>query len=418
MKITIVSLVFPPESGSARRVGELALFLAQQGHHVSVITGFPSYPKGIVFEGYRKTLVHKSHWEGAVDLYRMYLYTSPKRQQFVPRLLHYLTFTFFAAFGGLLTVRPDMVYVVSPPYFLGVSGWLIARLRGARLAFDVQDFWPEAPIAWGYVKNKLLIKALLGLEKFIYNQSDVIFALSDVMKEKIAGRGVPLHKIERVYNWVDLAKFAPVCGGEQRAQYGLQGKFVILFAGNMGQAQGLDSVLEAANLLRSYSDIVFALLGDGVERPRLMEQAHNMGLGNVLFMNAVSEDQVPPYLGMADALLATLGRAKHREAAIPSKIQVYMASAKPLVVAAEGAAVQVVQQAGCGLVVAPDDPTALAAAVLRLRDMSPQARRELGWAGRTYAEKHFEQEQQCRLIESRLLELVANPSGSTRMVSG
>ena len=414
MNILVISLVFPPETGSARRVGELAQFLVQQGHRVSVITGFPSYPKGVVFEGYRKTLVQKSRWEGTVDLYRVYLYTSPRRQQFVHRMLHYLTFTVSAALGGLLTVRPDAVYVVSPPYFLGLSGWFIARLRGARLAFDVQDFWPEAPIALGYVKSRLLIKALLGLERFIYSQSDVVFALSDVMKERIAKRGVPSEKIERVYNWVDLARFAPVCGDERRAHYGLKDKFVVLFAGNMGRAQGLDSVVDAAALLRDQPDIVLALLGDGVERPRLIERAHRLDLSNLLFIDAVSEGQVAPYLGMADVLLATLGRAKHREAALPSKIQVYMASAKPLLVAAEGAAVQVVQHAGCGLVVPPDDPEALAKGVLRLRDMSPWARQELGQAGRTYAEKHFERDEQCRLIESRLLDVVSNRSAGSR----
>jgi colanic acid biosynthesis glycosyl transferase WcaI len=407
MRVLIMSLVFPPETGSARRVGELAHFLAQQGHQVSVITGFPSYPKGVVFEGYRKRLIHRSQWEGTVELCRMYLYTSPSRQQLAHRIRHYLTFTASAALGGLIAARPEIVYVVSPPYFLGLSGWLIARLRGARLALDVQDFWPEAPIALGYVRNPLLIKVLIGLEKFIYQQSDVIFALSDVMKERIGGRGVPSQKIERVYNWVDLAEFAPVCGDEQRGHYGLQDKFVVLFAGNMGRAQGLDSVVDTAALLRDHPDIVLALLGDGTERPRLVERTRNMGLSNVRFLDAVPESEVPLHLGMADGLLATLGRAKHREAAIPSKIQIYMASAKPLLVAAEGAAAQVMQQAGCGLVVPPDDPMTLAAAILRLRDMSLQTRWELGEAGRAYAEKHFEKDQQCRLIESRLLQLVA-----------
>ena len=407
MRILMISLVFPPETGSARRVGELTQFLAQQGHQVSVITGFPSYPKGVVFEGYRKRLIHRSQWEGTVELYRMYLYTSPSRQQFAHRIRHYLTFTASAALGGLIAARPEVVYVVSPPYFLGLSGWLIARLRGARLAFDVQDFWPEAPIALGYVKNPLLIKVLIGLEKFIYRQSDVIFALSDVMKERIAGRGVPSQKIEWVYNWVDLARFAPVCGDERRGHYGLQDKFVVLFAGNMGKAQGLNSVVDTAAFLQGHPDIIFALLGDGTERPRLMERARSMGLSNVRFLDTVPESEVPPHLGMADGLLATLGRAKHREAAIPSKIQVYMSSAKPLVVAAEGATAQVVQQANCGFVTPPDDPEALAAAVLRLREMPLQERQELGQAGRAYAEKHFERDQQCRLIESRLLQLVA-----------
>jgi len=405
MNIAIVSLVFPPETGSARRVGELAQSLAGQGHQVSVVTGFPSYPKGIVYQGFRKTLIQKSRWSETADLFRVYLYTSPRRRQFAHRLLHYLTFTLTSILGGLRAPRPDVVYVVSPPYFLGFSGWLIARARGARLAFDVQDFWPEAPIALGYVKNQALVKILLWLERFIYDRCDVIFALSDLMKAKIVERGVLPQKIERVYNWVDLSELVSVPGDERRAQHNLQNKFVVLFAGNMGLAQGLDVVLDAAHLLQDRSDIAFVLLGDGIERPRLVERAQSLDLRNLLFIDAVPEKDVPPYLGMADVLLATLGRAKHREAALPSKIQVYMASAKPLLVAAEGAAAQVVQQAGCGLVVAPDAPQDLAAAVLQLQTMSPQARRDLGEAGRLYAEQNFAREQQCSLIESRLISL-------------
>lgn len=407
MNATIISLVFPPETGSARRVGELVESLASQGHKVSVITGFPSYPKGIVYEGYHKALMQKSHWSDTVNLFRVYLYTSPKRRQFIHRLLHYLTFTLTSILGGLCAPRPDVVYVISPPYFLGLSGWLVARLRGARLAFDVQDFWPEAPIALGYVKNRWLISVLLSMEKFVYDRSDVIFALSATMREKIIARGALPQKVEHVYNWVDMAKFAPVSGDQRRADNGLDGKFVVLFAGNLGQAQGLDAVVDAAALIRDYDDIVFVILGEGMERSRLMQRVRDMNLANIRFLDAVPEDQVPSYLGMADALLATLGRARHREAAIPSKIQVYMASAKPLLVAAEGAAAQVVQDAGCGLVVAPDDPKSLAAAVMHLQAMSPSAWCELGSAGRAYAQKHFDRVRQCELIESRLSAIVA-----------
>jgi glycosyltransferase involved in cell wall biosynthesis len=406
MNISIISLVFPPETGSARRVGELAAFLSQQGHNVSVITGFPSYPKGVVFNGYKKTLIQKSQWEGKVNLYRVYLYTSPKRKHFVHRMSHYLTFTISACLAGMLTISPDIIYVVSPPYFLGISGWFISRLRNARLAFDVQDFWPEAPISLGYVKNPILIKILMSLEEFIYKKSNVIFALSNVMKEKIIGRGVLPQKVVLVYNWVDSSKFAPVSGDELRNHLGLKDKFIILFAGNMGQAQGLDMVIDAAKLLEEQSKIVFILLGDGIERPRLEEKVYQMGLKNVRFIDAVPENQVPPYLGMADVLLVTLGRAKHREAAIPSKIQVYMASAKPLLVAAEGDAAQIVHQANCGLTVSPDDPRALSAAIMRLQAMSQKFLLDLGETGRRYALTHFDLSRQCQLIESRLMALL------------
>jgi len=408
MNISIITLSFPPEPGSSRRVGELSGFLAQQGHDVSVITGFPSYPHGIVFEGYRKSLVHKSRWQEAVDVYRMYLYTSPNRQQFVHRVLHYTSFMASAALGGLLTAAPDVVYVVSPPYTLGVTGWLISRLRGARLAFDVQDFWPEAPIALGYVKNPAAIRMLLAIERFIYARSDVIFAVSSVMKQKIVARGVPESKVQPVINWVDLGAYAPVSGDSLRKRLGLEEKFVFLFAGNMGPAQGLDIVTSAADLLRDRHDMAFVLLGDGMDRDRLQQQSRDLALDNVIFLDPVSESEVPSYLGMANVLVVSLARAKHREAAIPSKLQVYMSSGKPVLAAVDGATAELAASAGCGLVVPPEDPVKFAEAVLELRDLGSESLSRLGSTGQAFAEAHFDRDTQCALIEQHLADVVGS----------
>ncbi len=405
MHILIISLIFPPEKGSARRVGELAAALAQAGNQVTVVTGFPSYPTGSVFQGYTRKFLQRERWEERMDVYRVFLHVSPKRKQAFHRLAHYLSFTVSSVIGGLLAPRPDIVYVVSPPYFLGFSGWLISLLRGARLVFDVQDFWPEAPIAMGYVKNGLLIKALFGFERFIYNKSKRIFTLSDVMKERIIARGVAAGKIIRVYNWVNFFGLTLESDEALRARLGLRNKFIALFAGNMGLAQGLDNVLRAAKALESQPEVVVVLLGDGIERANLMHLAQEMNLRNVLFLDAVPESEVSSYLSIAHVLLIPLARAKHREGAIPSKIQMYMANRKPMVVAAEGAAAQIVQQAKCGIAVPPEDPAALAQAILCVKDMSPQTRNELGQAGRRFAEENFDYMQQCGRIETHLRQL-------------
>ena len=185
-------------------------------------------------------------------------------------------------------------------------------------------------------------------------------------------------------------------------------KFIILFAGNLGMAQYLDNVLEAASIIQKKKEdnILFVFLGEGVEKQRLMDKSQEMGLKNVIFLNGVPETEVPEYLGMADVLLSNLGRAPHREAAIPSKIQVYMTSCKPLLVAAEGATVQLVKEAKCGLVVSPDNPEALSNAVLELSNMNVEERHKLGKAAREYAIQHFDLKKQCVFYDQKLKEIV------------
>ncbi len=407
MKITIISLIFPPETGAARRVGEIVQFLAEKGHDVTVITGYPNYPKGVIFEGYKNRFIEKSIWKDKVNIYRVGLYITSKRSSFKHRLLQYLSFMLSSFIGSLQGAKPDVIYFLSPPYFLGITAWLAAKIRGAKLAMDVQDFWPEAAIAVGWVKNKTFIKFLYATERFIYRKCDTIFTVSDVMKRKIIERGIPEDKIFPNLNWCDTNTYAPVSGDSIRKLHNLEAMFVILFAGNLGIAQSLDNVLEAAKILQANDDntIVFVLLGEGVEKSRLVEKGAKLKLNNVKFLPGVPESEVPYYFGMSNVLLSNLGRAPHREAAIPSKIQVYMTSAKPLLVAAEGASVQLVEKAICGITVPPDDPVALSKAALELAGMSKDRREQLGRAAREYAIEHFDLKKQCAFCERKLKEI-------------
>ena len=406
MKVHIVSLVFPPETGAARRVGEIALALSERGHQVSVVTSFPSYPKGIVFSGYEKALLQREIWKGKICVYRVFTHTSSERQQTMNRVLNYLSFTMFSLLALMALPKPDIVYVCSPPYFLGLTGWVAAALRRSRLVLDIQDLWPDAPIALGYVRSSWLIKILQSLERFIYSRASLVLTISDTMRTWVADRTEEKSKVTLVHNWVDLIQYSPVDGHALRTSLDFETKFVLLFAGNIGKAQSLDMLLDAAIELRNDMEVEFVILGDGVEKARLMKRANDLSLKNVSFLDSVEENRVPEFLGMADALLVTLGRAKHRDAAIPSKLQVYMASSKPLIVAAEGATAQVVRTAECGLVVAPNDGRALADAVLLMKKMPESERFRLGQAARVFAEEHFEMAQQCAKIEAHLAKLL------------
>jgi glycosyltransferase involved in cell wall biosynthesis len=319
--------------------------------------------------------------------------------------LTYLSFAIFSLIGLMAGPKPDVVYVASPPYFLGLTGWVACVLRRSKLVMDIQDLWPDAPIALGYIKSKWMIQLLKAIEQFIYARASLVFTISETMRTLVAERVKDGSKVWLVCNWVDLKEYGPVDGMALKSRLGFEGKFIALFAGNIGKAQGLDMVLDAARECGDNPDVQFVVLGDGIEKERMMNRAEQLSMRNISFLDPVPEDQVPAHLGMADVLLVTLARAKHREAVIPSKLQVYMASAKPIVVAAEGAAAEVVRIANCGITAAPHDGKALAEAVDAVRRMSNSERDRLGQAGRLYAQEHFSMKRQCAEIERHLVEL-------------
>ena len=247
---------------------------------------------------------------------------------------------------------------------------------------------------------------LRWIERFAYSRASLVLTISQTMKDRVSDRVKVISKVVLVQNWVDLNQYCTTDGHALRTRLGFQGKFIVLFAGNIGKAQNLQILLAAAVHLRGQTEVQCVILGDGVEKTRLIQRANQLSLKNLSFLDSVEENHVPEFLGMADVLLVTLGRAKHREAAIPSKLQVYMASAKPIIVAAEGATAEVVESAGCGLVVAPDDGKALAESMCVMKRMSESGRDHLGQAGRMYAVEHFSMGQQCSKIESHLTKLL------------
>jgi len=409
MKIAIISLVFPPESGAAKYPADLALQLAASEHSVSIVTGFPSYPKGMVFPGYKKRILDKTVWREKIRLHRVWLYTSPKRDSFLHRLLHYLSFTFSAIYGTLALPKQDVIFVFTPPYFLTFAGWMVKIITGAKLVVDVQDFWPEAPIALGMIRNSLLIRFLLWTERLFYKKCDLIIALSPVMKNKIAARGIPEEKIAVVYNWADLTGRTVSSNEDLRRVLGLEDKFIFLFAGNFGQAQGLSVFLNTADKLRQETKIHFIFLGDGIEKEKLQNIAAQKNLSNVSFVNTVPADEVFNYYALADVLISHLIPYPHREAAIPSKTQGYMASGKPIISAVAGATAEIITHANCGWNVEPNNAEAMAKAVFTAMETPPEELNNLGANGRRFAEQNFNMSEQCKKIEQILIQLRNNP---------
>ncbi|MEW5807016.1 MAG: glycosyltransferase family 4 protein [Acidobacteriota bacterium] len=412
MKILILSQYYPPEPGSsAMRMSEMAETLASRKHKVTVITGFPNYPEGKIYKGYRGKLFSKEEIQG-VTIYRTFVLTLFRNKKFVSRLGNYLSFMITSIFGGLAAGKHDLIYFYSPPIFLGVSAFLLSRLYGIPYVFELNDLWPRAPIALGVLRNKILIRVSESLEGFVYRKASKIFFYSNKMRQAILDMGIPPANTEIHYLWVDTHFFSPLKDSQillLREQYGLKDKFVILYAGNIGIAQGIGTVIESARLLKDQKEIVFMLVGGGSERDALMERARNYQLENVLFVPQQPVSEMPGMMSASDALIVHLDRAPHRLGTIPAKTLAYMSCGRPVLMAAEGESADLIIKSRSGIIVPPQNPEKMAEAVRQLYE-NRETSRQMGKAGRDYAIDHFHQAKILDEIEESFQKIIREAS--------
>jgi colanic acid biosynthesis glycosyl transferase WcaI len=383
-RLLIVSQWFDPEpttKGSA-----FAQACAARGFDVEVLTGFPNYPDGRVYPGFRLR-PYRRDTHGAVTVHRTWLFPSHSRSV-VGRAANYLSFAASAATLGFARVRrPDVIYAYHPPATAGIVGALAARLFGAPLVLDVQDLWPESVLSSGMVRDGIAMRMLRSLCRWEYRSADRVVALSQGMATLLEERGVPSSRLQVIHNWADESRMMS-CPDESvsakaRADFGE--RFSILFAGQMGEAQGLDSALAAA---AQTPEIDWVFMGGGTERGRLEGLAQAKALANVRFLPPVPVAQVGAWLAAASALLVHLSDDPLYEASIPSKTQAYMLAGRPILMVARGDAAALVSRADAGVVCAPGDPSALAGAARQLASMSDEERRQCGARGRA----HYDQE--------------------------
>src|SRR5262245_9234259 len=301
--------------------------LVRRGDVVEVVTGFPNYPDGKLYPGYRMSWLKRETLDG-VTITRLPLYPSHDASA-LKRLTTHATFSAAAALYCLVGAkRPDVVYVYQLPS-TGVVAALIKAFRGAAFVFDVQDVWPDALRATGMVRSERLLAGVNRVTRWIYRRADAIVVLSPGFRRLLVERGVPDSKIELIYNWCDEAALAAP-GSASAELAALNGQFRIVFAGNMGKAQSLDAVLEAAERLRTEGTRVhFVFVGGGVEVERLKAIAQARTLTNVTFLPRMPMNRVGEVLQSADAVLVHLKDEPIFARTIPSKIQAYMALGKP-----------------------------------------------------------------------------------------
>jgi glycosyltransferase involved in cell wall biosynthesis len=385
MRILFVTQWFDPEpifKGLA-----FARELKRYGHDVQVLTGFPNYPGGRLYEGYRIRPVQRECIDG-VSVVRVPLYPSHSRSV-AGRTLNYCSFAASAAtIGTAIVGRPDVIYAYHPPATVGIPAVTLRAVYGAPLVYDIQDLWPDSVAASGMITSRRRLGLLSTLCRFVYARTDHITVLSPGLKQALIARGVPPEKVTVVYNWCDEAQI--IQRGSSAAHQpadGWPGKFLVVFAGTMGAAQALDSALEAARLVgASRPDVHFLFIGGGIESERLAARALSLNLANVTFLPPVPVASIGRYLARADALLVHLKNDPLFEITIPSKTQAYMAAGRPLVMAVRGDAADLVRRANCGITCEPEDPGSLSRAIQSLAATGPVERRVLGENGRRFYE--------------------------------
>lgn len=407
MRLLILSQYFWPESF---RINELARTLAEKGVEVDVLTGKPNYPQGRVFAGYRASGCQRDDFHG-IPVHRIPLF--PRGRSGMRLALNYLSFIFSGLLFGPLVLHKksfDVIFVYAPsPILQALPALFLGWLRGCPVVLWVQDLWPESLSATGHVRNRLVLKLVEQVVRFIYLHIDLLLVQSYAFIAPVRTL-VADTPIEYYPNSVGDT-FAVPAKGELPAVAGLNEGFSVMFAGNIGTAQAVEVIVAVARLLKEYSDIHFVVLGEGSRWDWMRQQAQQFGLANLHLPGRFSVETMPGFMQKASALLVTLADQEIFKATIPSKVQAYLAAGRPILACLNGEGAELVTAARAGLVVPAEDAKALAAAVMELYRMLPQERDAMGARGRLYYARHFAHDMLVDRLITRLRMLCDNNEG-------
>jgi glycosyltransferase involved in cell wall biosynthesis len=403
MKITILYQYFQGlnEPGHGLLLA-LAQLLQAKKEDVVVVSGEYGYmdPKSVRVPLWRR-LMRRETVDG-VPVIRTYTYPYGHRS-FSARSLSFLSFSVSSLFALFRGPRPDVIYASTPPLLPMLSAWVASKIRRSPLVLEVRDLWPASIVQLGTVRNRLALAVMWRLERLLYDQAAQIVVLTDGIRQNIVERGWPEQKVHMISYGVSPARFFPDEAQRQRtrAAAGWSDEKIVMYVGAHGPANNLDVMLRAAHRLRRRPDIRFVLIGNGMEKARLVETAKAMGLDNVLFHPPVPASETPGYINAADLCVATLRDIPLFEGAIPTKLIEYMACGRSVVISAKGEAETIVRAAGAGTTCEPDDDAAFAEQIEALAD-DPERRSVLGRNGSEYAHRHFSLERNQAALHALL----------------
>jgi colanic acid biosynthesis glycosyl transferase WcaI len=409
MRILMIVPYYAPDLGpSAPLFTMLSVELLRRGHQVTVIAAVPHYPSGRVPDAYRGARIRRS-LERGVEVVRVPL-PSMNRSNLAQRLLQYMCYQFGATWAGL-HLQYDVVLAANPALWVWLPFASLAVARRKPAIFTVHDVYPDVGVTLGVFRHKPVIATVARLERFCLNHALAVRILSESFRPGLRALGVPDSKLVLIYDWVDTDLIRPLPRDNAFArEQGMTGSFVVLYAGNIGFSQGLEHVLTAAQLLAEHRDLQFVIVGDGASREHLGLRAQQMGLTNVRFLPFQPRPRLPEVLATADVSLVTLQHGIG-SGSLPSKTFSIFASGRPLLASVdEGSeAWDMVERAGAGLCVPPENPSRLAEAILALKQ-DPERRERLGRNGRLWAERHHSPQAAAERFEKLMLDAVATAS--------
>lgn len=409
-RILLLTQYFPPEIGAAQtRLFELGQELSEHGWEVEVLTALPNYPTGRVFEGYNEGKPVRESL-GRLSVVRVPL--RPAQSGFARRLLCYYSFVrSVIRWGRKLCSKPDVLFVESPPLFIGQAAVSLSKYWDVPIVFNVSDLWPETAKAMGVVKNKLLLALAEALELSYYRRATLVTGTSEEIVASVRRRCIST-AAEVITNGVDIGRFGPQYGDDAaRFLLGTHDRVTFIYAGVMGLAQGLDLILDVAAAVRDLNQVQFALIGDGAERESLKRRIEAENLRNVQLLPSQPKERIPALLAASDVALLTL--KFNIPGAVPSKIYEAMASKLPILFAGEGEGARRTLEARAGLVIPYGDVRGIEKAVRQLMS-TPALRHKLGEAGRLAAEKLYSRKEIARRLHHLLLGVTSHAEAVRR----
>lgn len=400
MHVLLIHQAFagPNEPGGTRH-WELATRALAKGHRFTVVASDASYLTG------RSAEAGEEETPGLRVLRVRTLRTL--HRSFAWRVTAFLGFMLSSTFRALAVRKVDLVFGTSPPIFQAVSAWLAAALKRVPFVLEIRDLWPEFAVGMGVLTNPALVRIARWLEAFLYGRADLLVVNSPAYRDYLLRRGIPEVKVRFVPNGVDASMFEPSARGETlRREWGCDGKTVALYAGALGPANDIPTLLAAAESLRSEPSLAIVLVGDGKDRPKLEEAARAKGLSNVLFAGTLPKRRMPEALAACDVGVAILRDIPMFRTTYPNKVFDYMAAGRPTVLAIDGVIRDVIEEAEGGAFVPPGNAEALAEAIRALA-RNAEMRARMGASARAFVEKRFNRDDQAQLFVRSLEEALA-----------